>query len=120
MTIAKRLSILLAVPLLILIRIGVITRQQLAGVEERARFAAVSRVAALARLGDISRSFAEMRVNVRSALLATSPSVQAAEREDYSRHRSDLTRLLNDYADNRIATERGRRLMNDFRTMGRE
>jgi CHASE3 domain sensor protein len=120
MTIAKRLSILLAVPLLILVGIGVITRQQLAGVEERTRFVAVSRVAAMARLGDISRSFGEMRVNVRSVLLATSPAVQAAVREDFDRHRSDLTRLLDDYADNRIASDRGRRFMIDFRTMGRE
>ena len=47
MTIAKRLMILLAVPLLILIGIGILTRQQMARIEERTRFVAESRIAAL-------------------------------------------------------------------------
>ena len=85
MTIARRLMILLAVPLLILIGIGIITRQQMARIEERTRFVAESRVVALARLGNISRTFAELRVNVRSFLLATEESARAAARKELRR-----------------------------------
>lgn len=112
--------ILLAVPLLILSGIGVITRQQLDRIEERTRFAAESRVVALARLGDISRSFSEMRVNVRSFLLATNAAAQAGARALYDEDLADLNRLLTDYADKRVTSDQGRRLLNDFRTMSRE
>ena len=70
MTIHRRLILLVLVPFLILLGIWGITRSQMMRVEERIRFAAESRVVALARLGDIARTFAEMRVNLRSALFA--------------------------------------------------
>ncbi len=120
MTIAKRLIVLLAVPLLILIGVGIITRHQMARVEERMRFVAESRVVAMARLGDISRSFAELRVEVRSFLLANDPSAQTAARAAYDAARADLSRLLDDYADKRVLGDQGRRILNDFRTMSRD
>ncbi len=120
MTIAKRLIFLLAVPLLILVGIGVFTRQQLARIEERARFVTESRVVALARLGDISRSFAEMRVNVRGFLLTSDPSVQAETRTAYDAAREELNRLLEDYVDNRVSSEKGRRFVNEFRVLSRD
>ena len=119
MTIAKRLIILLAVPLLILVVIGIFTRQQLAHIEERTRFVMESRVVALARLGDISRSFAEMRVSVRGFLLAEDATMQAKARATYDKSRGELNLLLEDYADKRVSSDKGRRLVNDFRTMSR-
>ena len=71
MTIAKRLIILLTVPLVALVGLGVFTRLQLVKIEARSRFVAESRIVALATLGNLSRGFAELRVNVRSHLLAT-------------------------------------------------
>jgi CHASE3 domain sensor protein len=106
MTIANRLIILLAVPLLILCGIGIITYQQMNRIEERTRFVAESRVVALARLSDIARSLLEMRVNVRSFLLAASPSAQTAARAAYEGHQSNLNRLLDDYADKRVTVTR--------------
>src|SRR4030095_16012283 len=120
MTIAKRLMILLAVPLLILIGIGIITRQQMARIEDRTRFVAESRIVALARLGDISRNFAEMRVNVRSFLLATNAAQKAAARKEYDIDRAELDRLLIDYADKRSTSDKGRRFLNDFRRLSQE
>jgi signal transduction histidine kinase/DNA-binding response OmpR family regulator/HPt (histidine-containing phosphotransfer) domain-containing protein/CHASE3 domain sensor protein len=120
MTIAKRLMILLAVPLLILIGIGIITRQQMARIEERTRFVAESRIVGLARLGDISRNFAEMRVNLRSFLLATNAAQKADARKEYDIDRAELDRLLADYADKRVTSDKGRRFLNDFRTLSRE
>jgi CHASE3 domain sensor protein len=120
MTIARRLMILLAVPLLIRIGIGIITRQQMARIDERTRFVAESRVVALARLGDISRTFAELRVKVRSFLLAADEPARAAAGKAYDADRVELDRLLVDYADHRTTTAQGRRLLEDFRTMSRE
>jgi len=116
MTIARRLIVLLAVPLLILSGIGLFTRDQLLRIEDRTRFVAESRVAALARLGDISRSFAELRVNLRSHLLATDAAARANARLAFDEDKLELSNLLTDYADNRSTSDHGRRLLNDFRT----
>ena len=116
-TIARRLIILLAVPLLILIGIGIITRQQMARVEERTRFVVDSRVVALARLGDVSRTFAELRVNVRSFLLATDPAAQSAARQAYDADRLELEQLLERYAEHQTTTAKGQRLFADFRAI---
>ena len=112
--------ILLAVPLLILTGIGIITRQEMAKVEERTRFVAESRVVALARLGEISRGFSELRVHVRSFLLAADPAGQAAARKVFEQERAELSRLVDEYADNRSTSEQGRRMLDDFRTTSRE
>ena len=63
MTIAKRLIVLLAVPLVALVGIAVFMRIQLARVEERSRFVSESRIEALVTLGNLSRIYTEMRVD---------------------------------------------------------
>ncbi len=120
MTIAKRLMVLMAVPFLLLTAIWVVNRVQMARVEERIRFVAESRVVAVARLGDISRNFAEMRVNLRSFLLATNQSGQDMARATYDADRAEVIRLLEDYADNRVGSDKGRRFLSDYRAMSRE
>ena len=99
MTIAKRLIILLTVPLVALVGLGVFTRLQLAQIEARSRFVAESRIVALATLGNLSRSFAELRVNVRSHLLATNDAQRAAARALFDEDERDVNRLLQEYAD---------------------
>jgi two-component system sensor histidine kinase/response regulator len=116
MTIARRLIVLLAVPLLTFFGLGLFVRAQLARIEDRTRFVAESRVVALARLGDISRSFSEMRVNLRSQLLATDAAARARARAAFDQDRTELSRLLTDYADTRSTSDQGRRLLNDFRS----
>src|SRR5215210_5331541 len=69
MTIAKRLTFLLAVPLMALVALGVFTRVELSKIEARSRFEAEKQVPGLAALGNTSRSYAELRVNLRSFLL---------------------------------------------------
>src|SRR4051812_15307141 len=120
MTIARRLIVLLAVPLVILLGIGLFTRAQLVRIEDRTRFVAESRVVALVRLGDVSRRFIEMRVNLRSHLLATNDAGRAAARREFDQDRAELFRLLNDYADARSTSDHGRRLLNDFRSESRQ
>jgi signal transduction histidine kinase/CheY-like chemotaxis protein/HAMP domain-containing protein len=120
MTIAKRLTILLAVPLLALIAFGVFTRVQLQKVEAGTRFLAESRVGALATLGNLSRAFSEMRVNLRSQLLASAPEQRAEGRAAFEHDERDVNRLLLDYADRYVIDEQGRRFLDEFRTLSRE
>ena len=120
MTIAKRLIILLTVPLLALLGLGIFTRIQLGRVEERSRFVAESRIVALATLANLSRSFAEMRVNVRSYLLSSDESQRAKYRAAFDEDEREVGRLLRQYADGLLLADKERRLHNDFQTLSRE
>src|SRR6185436_480818 len=111
MTIAGRLILLLAVPLAALLGLGVFVRIHLAQIEERSRFMAEAQIPSLAALGNISRSFAEMRVNVRSHLLTTNPLEQAKARVLFNEDEADFARLLQQYADKLISDEKDRRLL---------
>ncbi len=114
MTIAKRLIYLLMVPLVALLGLGVFTRLQLRTIEERSRFVSESRTAAVATLGNLSRSFAELRVDLRSDLLARTPAERAAAHAAFDQHERDLNRLLQSYADRYVLGDKGRRLLTDF------
>src|SRR5262245_23767662 len=109
MTIARRLILLLTVPLVALVGLGVFTRWQLSKIEESTRFVAETRIAALATLGNLSRGFAEMRVDVRSYLLATTEAQRAAARAAFEEDERDVSRLLQHYADDLVASNQGRR-----------
>ena len=120
MTIAKRLIILLTVPLVALVGLGVFTRLQLAEIEARSRFVAESRIVALATLGNLSRSFTELRVNVRSHLLATDDAQRAAARAAFDEDERDVNRLLQQYADSLVLGDKDRRLLGEYQTLSRE
>jgi signal transduction histidine kinase/DNA-binding response OmpR family regulator/HPt (histidine-containing phosphotransfer) domain-containing protein/CHASE3 domain sensor protein len=120
MTIAKRLILLLAVPLVAMLGLGVFTRLQLARIEARSRFVAESRIVALATLGNLSRGFAELRVNVRSYLLATTPEGRTRARAAFDEDAGDVTRLQREYADNLTLGGREKRLLDEYRAGTRE
>jgi signal transduction histidine kinase/DNA-binding response OmpR family regulator/HPt (histidine-containing phosphotransfer) domain-containing protein/CHASE3 domain sensor protein len=120
MTIAKRLLFLLAVPLLALLGLGIFTRIQLSKIEARTRFVAESRIAALANIGHLSRTFAELRVTVRSYLLVTNSTQQAALRSEFDEGERDVSRILANYADNLLASDQGRRLLGEYQALSRE
>jgi two-component system sensor histidine kinase/response regulator len=117
MTIAKRLILLLTVPLITLFGLGVFTRLQLAQVEDRSQFVARSRIDALATIGNLSRAFADLRVEARDFLLARDREGREAARLRFEKSEADLHRLQNEYADHLIFSEQGRRLMGEFRTL---
>jgi len=102
MTIAKRLILLLMVPLVALVGLGVFTRLQLARIEADSRFVADSRIVALATLGNLARSFAELRVNVRSHLLATNDAQRAGARALFDEDERNVHRLLQEYGDDLV------------------
>jgi signal transduction histidine kinase/DNA-binding response OmpR family regulator/CHASE3 domain sensor protein len=120
MTIAKRLTILLAVPLVALVGLGAFTRLELSKIEARSRFVAEKQVPCLAALGNISRSYAELRVDVRSFVLATNQVELASARSAFDESEAELSRLLHLYADSMISDETDRRLLNDYRDLSRE
>jgi len=119
MTIGKRLLLLLAVPLIALLGFGIFARIQLSRIEERSRFVAESQLAAVAVLGNISRSFAEIRVNLRSFVLAIDDNQRAEALAAFNDDDRVLTQLLQQYGDSYIHDERNRRLFGDFRELSR-
>ena len=64
MTIAKRLILLLAVPIVALLAFGIFTRLQLSKIEERSRFVAESRLVALTT---VEQSYAELETLTANA-----------------------------------------------------
>ncbi len=120
MTIATRLIILLAVPLVALLGLGVFTRLQLAKIEAQGRFVAESRIVALATLGNLSRSFSELRVNLRSHLLGANEADRAAARALFNEDEAEVNRLLQEYADDLVLGDKGRRLLDEYQTLSRE
>ena len=120
MTIGKRLLLLLAVPLIALVGFGIFARIQLARIEERSRFVSESQLAAVAVLGNISRSFAEVRINLRSFLLAVDENQRTVARAAFDEDDRVLTQLFQQYGDSYIHDERNRRLFGDFRELSRQ
>ncbi len=120
MTIARRLLVLLATPLLILIGIGVITRYQMAEVETQTKFVSESRVMALARLGDIAQVSSDMRVSVRDFLLAGDDTHRATVQARYEAEKLKLKELLTDYSDEWIVGDKGRTLHGSFESTSRD
>ncbi len=117
MTIAKRLLFLLAVPLVALMALGIFTRFQLSRVETQTRFIAVTQIGSLAALGNISRTLPELRVNVRSYLLATNQEQQASARSAFDAGDKKLDQLLREYGDTLISDEQDRRQFGDYRRL---
>src|ERR1035438_274149 len=120
MTIAKRLSILLAVPLVALLGLGVFIRSQLAEVESRSRFVVEEQIPSLAGLGNLSRTGEGLRVSVRSHLLATNRAEQAKARSAFEAGEAEVNRLLSQYGDSLVTGDRDRRLFNDYRDASRD
>src|SRR5690349_19152166 len=120
MTIAKRLIILLGVPLAALIGLGVFSRLQLSRVEERTQFLAELQIPSLAVLGNLSRSFSELRLELRDYLLAANQAEQNKARSAFEAAEARVNDLLRQYADSLISDEQDRRLLEDYRVSSRE
>jgi PAS domain S-box-containing protein len=93
---------------------------ELRNIEARGRFVAESRVDALATLGNLSRAFSELRVNVRSYLLATNDSQRAAARAAFVEDEEQVGQLLRRYEDGLLSSDKERRLATQYRSLGLE
>ena len=119
MTIARRLIILAAVPLMVLLGLGFLSWNQLARVETRTRYAELQ-VQSLAALGNISRQLTEMRVSVRSYLLARDSGERSNAKAALDESKAALARLLQNYGDELISDARDQRMLSDFRALNDE
>src|SRR5262245_16725402 len=120
MTIGKRLLLLLAVPLIALLGFGIFARIQLSRIEERSRFVSESQLAAVAVLGNISQSFAEIRINLRSFLLAVDENQRGDARAAFDEDDRTLSQLLQQYGESFVHDEVNQRLFSDFREQSRQ
>jgi signal transduction histidine kinase/CheY-like chemotaxis protein/HAMP domain-containing protein len=119
-TIAKRLALLLAMPLLALSGLGAFVVTQYSRIETLTRFVTEKQVNSIAALGEISRRFGEERVFLRNAVMAVESGDQLAARENNRESQSALDRLLAHYGDSLISSDTDRRLFTDFRDLTRE
>ncbi len=117
MHLAKRLALLLAVPLAALVPLGVILHLQLWTIEERGKFVSDMQVPSLATIGNVVHTFGEMRVRAREYLLAPGDKERAEILAAFEADEKKLTQLLAQYADSYISDERDRRLMSDYRDL---
>ena len=120
MTIARRLLILLSIPVLALLGLGWFTSVQLAGIESRSRFVAENQIGSLVTLAAIDRSYSGQRIILRNHLISGDPSRQAQFEADFRTGTTESERLLALYADRFISDAQDRRLLEEFRRLGQE
>ncbi len=120
MTIARRLLILLGVPLLALATIGFFLWRQLAAIETGTLIVAEKRTESLQLVGNISRGFTEGRVLVRSCLLARTPEERAAAVSSFAETKKEVGALLERYGDTAISGDRDRRFYDEYRRLSGE
>src|SRR5262250_2406598 len=120
MTIARRLVILVGVPLAALAGMAIFNRLQLAHIESRSRFVSESQVKSLAVLGNLSRKVEGLRVSVRSYLLATNEAGRNKARAMFDASEAEVNQLLAQYGDGLISDEKDRRLFSDYRNASLE
>jgi two-component system sensor histidine kinase/response regulator len=117
MTIARRLTILTTLPLLVLFALGVFNRIQMLSIESRVRSAAETQVQSLAALGNISRTLTEMRTDLRTYLLAKDQAEMDNTRAAFAQRKADLSRLLDHYGDALISDDKDRRQFGDYKAL---
>ncbi len=120
MTIAKRLTFLLAVPLAVLLAIGISTRLEMRQIQESTRYMAKSRVVALARIGDISRSYSEMAIFTRNSITEPDTALRMISQTKGDAARAEVKRLLDDYERNWVGSVRGGQYLREFQTVSNE
>jgi signal transduction histidine kinase/DNA-binding response OmpR family regulator/CHASE3 domain sensor protein len=116
MTIARRLIILVTVPLVVLVCLGVLIWVQLTSLHERVHYAAEQQAQSLAALGNISRTYAEMRTDARDHLLALDKAGQERAAAAFDRHDADLRQMLREYGEKLISDPEDQQELNDYRS----
>jgi len=121
MTIARRLALLVAVPLLVLGALGVFSMLELSRIESRSRFVAEYQVRSLAALGNITRTHGELRIALRDyLLLGADPEGRSRVRAAFEAGSADSARRLQDYAASLISDVRDGELLSAYRAASGE
>src|SRR4051812_32282341 len=114
MNIAKRLVLLLTVPLVAFVALGAFLDLNLKGIEKRGTDVADLQLPSVAVIGQVARKHAELRVDLRDYLLAPGDKQRASARAEFESDEKDLDRLLLQYSDTLISDERDRLLLHDY------
>src|SRR3954454_22911136 len=117
MNIAKRLVLLLAVPLVTFLALGAILDLNLQGIEKRGTHVVELQLPSVAVIGHIARKHAELRVDLRDYLLAANDKQRAGVLVAFQSAEKDLHRLLDQYGDTLVSDDRDRRLLGGFREL---
>src|SRR4249920_2888345 len=115
MTIARRLILLLAVPLVILVALGALSFVELARIERRGRFVVRYQVESLAALGNITRNQGELRIAVRDYVLSSDPAGRQTARSAFEKGSAELSRRLQEYSTALVSEERDGKLLEEYR-----
>jgi PAS domain S-box-containing protein len=115
MNIAKRLAVLVAVPLLVLAGLAVFLRFALIGIERDSRTVADLQVPSLAYIGNITRTYGELRANLRTHLVESTPAGRAEALLDFGRNEAELNRLLDHFEKQLISDEADGRVYREYR-----
>jgi signal transduction histidine kinase/DNA-binding response OmpR family regulator/HPt (histidine-containing phosphotransfer) domain-containing protein/CHASE3 domain sensor protein len=120
MTIARRLTFLVAVPLIILVSLGLFLVLALRNAGRQSRFIADTQIQSLATLGHISRAASDVRVGLRTYLLAADGQHLSEAESSLQRSRAEVARLLALYGDKLISDDRDRRFYGEFQLVCRD
>src|SRR5262252_9160943 len=115
MTIAKRLTILLVVPLLAFSGLGIFNWIEVTNVENRTLSISEDQIPSLATLGNLTRSYADLRLAVRNDLLATNDAGRASARAAFDKSVTEVNDLLSHYSGKLISDDEDRRNLNEYR-----
>src|SRR4051812_15207461 len=97
MNIAKRLVLLLAVPLVTFLALGAILDLNLQGIEKRGTHVVELQLPSVAVIGHIARKHAELRVDLRDYLVAPNEKDRTKALVAFQNAEKDLDLLLNQY-----------------------
>jgi PAS domain S-box-containing protein len=115
MTIAKRLALLLALPIVVLLALSGFFIFELVGIQHKSRFVSETQIESLGVLGNISKHVGEARVELRNSLLAEDPAITAERATAFEKHVEETSNLLAQYGDKLITGEHDRREYSEFR-----
>jgi two-component system, sensor histidine kinase and response regulator len=120
MTIARRLWLLLAVPILVVIGLGGVDVYQLRTIDKQTTFVADVQVESLTVLGEVARRMSEMRVSLRDHLMSENPSEESRTAANMAENTAELGKLLARYGDALVTGDTDRRLYTEFGQLSRE
>src|SRR3954471_9048495 len=108
MNIARRLTLLLAVPLAGLAGLAVFVQIQLAELASRGQDLAATQIPSLAIIGNATRAYGELRVYARDYILAETDARRTEVMAQFLAREEELNRLLDQYAATKLVDDENR------------
>jgi PAS domain S-box-containing protein len=120
MTVARRLLILMLVPVLVLLGLGLLHWHQLAKIEDHTEFLAENVTPSLAIIAHIGHDMVLQRESIGSHLLTENPTDQSEDHAGFERATQALARHLDSYEAHLLVGESERTHVQEFRQLSRE